>query len=80
MGVAGVLCTVAVVDLEAACALYGRDALPPPFGRSRPVGSVWLLSRDVAPIEERLHDGDLREARAWVEALVRAEVCMECRV
>lgn len=72
--------TVAVVDLEAACAHYGRDSLPYPLGRSRPVGSVWLLNRDVVAIEERLRDGDLRAARAWVEALVRADVCLDCRV
>ncbi|SUA03161.1 Uncharacterised protein [Mycolicibacterium fortuitum] len=39
--------TIAVVDLEAACELYGRDMLPYPLGRSRPVGSVWLLTREV---------------------------------
>ncbi|MDG4665210.1 ESX secretion-associated protein EspG [Mycobacterium sp. 236(2023)] len=72
--------TVAVVDLESACEQYGRDVLPYPLGRSRPVGSVWLASRDVAPIDERLADGDLRGIRAWVEALVRADVCVECRV
>ncbi|MGE2690591.1 hypothetical protein [Mycolicibacterium pulveris] len=71
--------TVAVVDLEAACELYGRDMLPYPLGRRRPVGSVWLATRDVGPIEDRL-DGDLRCIRAWVEALVRADVCVECRV
>ncbi|MGE2726072.1 hypothetical protein [Mycolicibacterium pulveris] len=71
--------TVAVVDLEAACELYGRDMLPYPLGRRRPVGSVWLATRGVAPIEYRL-DGDLCGIRAWVEALVRADVCVECRV
>ncbi len=80
MGVAGAVCTIAVVDLEAACALYGRDTLPQPLGRSRPVGSVWLLRRDVEPIEDRLRDGDLRAARTWVEALVRAEATVQCRV
>jgi hypothetical protein len=72
--------TVAVVDLEAACELYGRDMLPYPLGRSRPVGSVWLASREVEPIDDRLNGGDLRHIRAWVEALVRADVCVECRV
>ncbi|MGV0743295.1 hypothetical protein [Mycolicibacterium sp. XJ870] len=72
--------TVAVVDLEAACELFGRDMLPYPLGRSRPVGSLWLLTRDVQPIEDRLHGGDLRGVRAWVEAFVRAEVCVGCRV
>lgn len=72
--------TVAVVDLEAAFALYGRDMLPYPLGRSRPVGSVWLLTRDVEPIDDRLHTGDLRDIRGWVEALVRPDVCVECRV
>lgn len=71
--------TIAVVDLEAACELYGRDALPYPLGRSRPVGSVWLLTREVGAIEDRL-SGDLAGIRAWVEALVRADVCMGCRV
>ena len=72
--------TVAVVDLEAACALYGVDVLPYPLGRSRPVGSVWLATRDVAPIEERLRSDDLRGVREWVEAVVRSDVCIECRV
>jgi hypothetical protein len=72
--------TVAVVDLEVACELYGRDMLPYPLGRSRPVGSVWLATREVEPIDDRLNDGDLRGIRAWVEALVRADVCVECRV
>lgn len=72
--------TVAVVDLETACELYGRDLLPYPLGRTRPVGSVWLTRRDVGPAEERLSDGDLRGIRPWVEALVRADVCVECRV
>ncbi|MCV7204727.1 hypothetical protein B7435_09805 [Mycolicibacterium peregrinum] len=72
--------TVAVVDLEAACELYGRDTLPYPLGRSRPVGSVWLLTRDVGPIEDRLNGGDLARVRAWVEAFVRADVCVGCRV
>ncbi|OAN42498.1 ESX secretion-associated protein EspG [Mycolicibacterium iranicum] len=69
----------AVVDLEAACALYGLDVLPFPLGRSRPVGSVWLASRNVRPIEDRLND-DLHGVRAWVEALVRSDFCLECRV
>jgi hypothetical protein len=64
--------TVAVVDLEAACELYGRDMLPYPLGRSRPVGSVWLATRDVGLIDDRLNGGDLHGIRAWVEALVRA--------
>lgn len=72
--------TVAVVDLEAACELYGRDQLPYPLGRSRPVGSVWLATREVEPIDDRLNGGDLCGVRAWVEALVRADVCVECRV
>lgn len=72
--------TAAVVDLEAACELYGCDVLPYPLGRSRPVGSVWLATRDVKPIDDRLKDGDLRGVRAWVEALVRADVGVECRV
>lgn len=72
--------TVAVVDLEAACQLYGRDMLPFPLGRSRPVGSVWLATREAAPIEARLNGGDLHGIRAWVEAVVRADVCVECRV
>ncbi len=71
--------TVAMVDLEAACALYGLDSLPFPLGRSRPVGSVWLATRDVRPIDERLSD-DLRGVRAWVETLVQSDVCVECRV
>ena len=71
--------TVAVVDLEAACELHGRDTLPYPLGRSRPVGSVWLATRDVEPIENRLDGGDLSGVRAWVEAVVRADVCVECR-
>lgn len=65
---------------EAACELYGRDTLPYPLGRSRPVGSVWLLTRDVGPIEDRLNGGDLARVRAWVEAFVRADVCVGCRV
>jgi hypothetical protein len=77
---AELLGTVAVVDLEAACELYGRAVLPYPLGRSRPVGSVWLATREVEPIDDRLTDGDLRGIRAWVEALVRADVCVECRV
>lgn len=72
--------TVAVVDLESACELFGRDTLPYPLGRSRPVGSVWLATRDVRPIDERLDDGDLRGVRAWVEAFVRCDVGVECRV
>lgn len=72
--------TVAVVDLEAACELYGRDMLPYPLGRSRPVGSVWLLTRDAGPIEDRLNGGDLAGVRTWVESFVRADVCVECRV
>lgn len=72
--------TVAVVDLEAACELYGRDMLPFPLGRSRPVGSVWLLTREVGPIEDRLNGGDLAGVRAWVEAFVRADVCVGIRV
>jgi hypothetical protein len=72
--------TVAVVDLESACELFGRDTLPYPLGRSRPVGSVWLATRDVRPIDERLDDGDLRGVRAWVEAFVRSDVSVECRV
>ncbi|VEG58187.1 Uncharacterised protein [Mycolicibacterium aurum] len=71
---------VAVVDLESVCELYGLDVLPFPLGRSRPVGSVWLATRDVAPIESRLDDGDLRDVRGWVEALVRPDVCIECHV
>lgn len=72
--------TVEVVDLEAACELYSRDMLPYPLGRSRPVGSVWLFTREVGPIDDRLGGGDLRGVRTWVEALVRADVCVECRV
>lgn len=68
-----------MVDLEAACELYGRG-LPRPLGRSRPVGSVWLATRAVAPIEDRLHDGDLRSVRAWVAAVMRADVAIECSV
>ena len=41
---------------------------------------MWLATRDVAPIENRLDDGDLRDVRGWVEALVRPDVCIECRV
>ena len=69
-----------MVDLETACELYGRNALPYPLGRRRPVGSVWLATRQVRPIAQRLADGDLYRVRAWVEALVRADVCVECRV
>lgn len=72
--------TIAVVDLESACELYGRSALPYPLGRRRPVGSVWLATRQVRPIAHRLADGDLYGVREWVEALVRADVCVECRV
>ncbi|WBP93837.1 hypothetical protein O6072_22830 [Mycolicibacterium neoaurum] len=72
--------TFAVVDMEAACALYGRDTLPEPLGRTRPVGSLWLLSRDMGPVENRLHGGDLHEVRKWVRALVEVEVCLELRV
>ncbi|MEV0671537.1 hypothetical protein [Mycobacterium sp. NPDC050441] len=72
--------SIAVVDLEAACELYGRDMLPYPLGRSRPVGSVWLLTREVGPIEDRLNGGDLYGVRAWVEAFVRADDCVGCRV
>lgn len=72
--------TAAVVDLEAACELYGRDVLPYPLGRSRPVGSVWLLTREVAPVEDRLHDGDLRGVRTWVEAFFQQDVWAGCRV
>lgn len=72
--------TVALVDLEAACELYGRDTVPDPLGRSRPVGSVWLLSRDHGPIENRLNGGDMGDVRTWIQALGRAEVCLECRV
>lgn len=71
--------SVAVVDLEAACEAYGRE-LPQPLGRSRPVGSVWLLTRDVGPIEDRLRDGDLRGIRGWVEAVARPEVSVSCRL
>lgn len=71
--------TVAVVDLEAACALYSFDSLPFPLGRSRPVGSVWLATRNVRPIDERLKD-ELHGVRAWVETLVRSDFCVECRV
>ena len=72
--------TAAVVDLEAACALYGRESLPDPLGRSRPVGSVWLLSRDTGPIENRLNGGDLHAAREWVQAVLRTEAFLACRV
>lgn len=72
--------TAAVVDLEAACALYGRESLPGPLGRSRPVGSVWLLSRDTGPIENRLNGGDLHAAREWVQAVLRTEASLACRV
>ena len=72
--------TIAVVDLETACELYGRNALPNPLGRRRPVGSVWLATRQVRPIADRLADGELSGVRAWVEALVRADVSVECRV
>ena len=72
--------SVAVVDLEAACELYGRDALPYPLGRTRPVGSVWLLTRDVGPVEDRLRDGDLRGVRGWVKDLARTDVSVSCRV
>lgn len=72
--------TVAVVDLESACELYGVDLLPFPLGRSRPVGSVWLATRKVRPIDERLNDGDLQGVRAWVQALAQSDVCVECRV
>lgn len=71
--------TVAVVDLEAACALYGHDSPPEPLGRTRPVGSLWLATRGVAPISARL-DGELTELRRWVEAFVDADECLECRV
>ncbi|MDY6998088.1 MAG: hypothetical protein SW019_15920 [Actinomycetota bacterium] len=72
--------SVAVVDLESVCELYGRDTVPFPLGRSRPVGSLWLATRDVDPIEYRLDAGDLRSVRGWVEALMRPDVCVECRV
>ncbi len=72
--------TVAVVDLESACALFGWDMLPYPLGRSRPVGSVWLATRAGEPIADRLAGGDLPGVRSWVEALVRSDVCVECRV
>ena len=72
--------TAAVVDLEAACALYGRDELPYPLGRSRPVGSVWLLTREVAPVEDRLNGGDLRGFRTWVKAVVQQDFGVGCRV
>lgn len=72
--------TIAVVDLETACEFYGRNALPYPLGRRRPVGSVWLATRQVRPIADRLADDELFGVRAWVEALVRADVCVECRV
>ncbi len=72
--------TAAVVDLEAACELFGCETLPYPLGRSRPVGSVWLLTRDVGPIEDRLDGGDLRGLRTWVEAVARAEMWVGCRV
>ncbi|MGU3654556.1 hypothetical protein [Mycolicibacterium sp. A43C] len=72
--------TFVVVDMEAACAQYGRDTLPEPLGRTRPVGSLWLLSRGMGPVENRLNGGDLHEVRKWVQALVGAEVCLELRV
>ena len=72
--------SVAVVDLESACELFGRETLPYPLGRSRPVGSVWLATRAGQPIADRLARGDLPGVRDWVEALVRADVCVECRV
>lgn len=72
--------SIAVVDLEAICELYGRYVLPYPLGRSRPVGSLWLLTRDTAPVGERLNNGDLRIFREWVEAYVRADISAECRV
>jgi hypothetical protein len=71
--------SIAVVDLETACEMYGRE-LPAPLGRTRPVGSVWLLTRDAANLQDRLHDGDLRGVRDWVEAVARADVSVECRV
>jgi len=72
--------TVAVVDRESACALFGWETLPYPLGRSRPVGSVWLATRAGEPIADRLADGDLPGVRSWVEALVRSDACVECRV
>ncbi|CAA0082550.1 Uncharacterised protein [Mycolicibacterium vanbaalenii] len=72
--------TVAVVDLESACALFGREAPPYPLGRSRPVGSVWLATRAGEPVADRIAAGDLPGVRSWVEALVRSDVCVECRV
>lgn len=72
--------TVAVIDLESACALFGWGTLPYPLGRSRPVGSVWLAARAGEPIADRLAAGDLLGVRSWVEALVRSDVCVECRV
>lgn len=72
--------TAAVVDLEAACELFGRDSLAYPLGRSRPVGSVWLLTRDVAPVEDRLNDGDLVDVRPWVESYSRHDLSVGCRV
>ncbi|WP_370329537.1 ESX secretion-associated protein EspG [Mycolicibacterium hippocampi] len=72
--------SVAVVDLESACALFGWETLPYPLGRSRPVGSVWLATRAGEPIAERLAGGDLPGIRSWVESLVRSDVCVECRV
>src|SRR5690606_16000573 len=46
--------SAAVVDLEAVCDHYGVSDLPSPLGRSRPVGSMWLLTRDLPPIDYRL--------------------------
>ncbi|WP_234807696.1 hypothetical protein [Mycolicibacterium bacteremicum] len=72
--------SIAVVDLEAALELYAETVLPEPLGRSRPVGSLWLASRNVEPIETRLSDGDLRRMQPWVAALVRPDVSVQCRV
>lgn len=72
--------SIAVVDLEAVCELFGRDMLPYPLGRSRPVGSLWLLTREVGSVDDRLSGGDLVAVRGWAEAFARADACSGCRV
>nr|WP_238543127.1 ESX secretion-associated protein EspG [Mycolicibacterium hassiacum] len=72
--------SAAVVDLEAVCDHYGVSDLPSPLGSSRPVGSMWLLTRDLPPIDYRLEYGDLAPLRPWVAALSSADTSISCRV
>lgn len=72
--------SIAVVDLEALARLRGDYSLPYPLGRSRPVGSAWLLGLDEAPLADRLNGGDPAVFRDWLESCASADIWVECRV